>query len=82
MVNNTQTISHQHLKNPLTKSIAQHGDIYKQLHNMIKFTNNGTTQSNSPTIAQHHEIHQQLHNLVKCQQLHIIVKFTNNCTAW
>ena len=38
-------------------TIAQHGEIHKQLHNMVKYTNNWTTWWNTQTIVQHSEIH-------------------------
>ena len=56
-----------------SQTIAQLGEIQKQLHNMMKFTNNYTTWWNLQTIEQHDEIHKQLNNMVK---------YTNNCTTW
>ena len=58
--NYTKTIPQQHLMT----TIAQHGEIHKQLHNMMKFTNNCATWWNSQTIVQHGEIHKQLHNML------------------
>ena len=55
---------------------AKHGEItykqHKQMHNMVKITNNCTAWCNSQTIAQHGKINKQLQNMVKS---------TNNCTT-
>ena len=50
--------------------IAQHDEIHKQLHNMMKSTNNCTTQWHLQTIAQHVEIHKQLRHMVKFTSIH------------
>ena len=43
--------------------IAQHGEIHKQLHNIVKFNNYCTAWWNSQTIAHNGEI-QQMHNIM------------------
>ena len=55
--NNIQTMPQWPQFHNLKFTNAQHDEIQKQLHNMMKFTNNCTTWCNSLTIAQHGEIH-------------------------
>ena len=64
--------------------ISKHGEIHKQLQNMVKFTNpklnqyntsrtpnghNSTTWGDSQVIAQNGEIHKQLWNMMKFNSL-------------